>query len=133
MTEVSKLVSIYWRNEPEMVKETYKKIAHDVELELNERRRRNASFCRVAWKNPERKKERGTSIKKKRKLNDLDSGTITPDAISNQFDNIYEVFPSSREETNLSSNSETRKNSIDKTAAVGDSTEVIEYGAPNSN
>ncbi|CAG8494487.1 2505_t:CDS:2 [Diversispora eburnea] len=50
MTDVSKLVSIYWRNEPDTVKDAYKKIAHEVEQELNERRKKNVLFCRVSWK-----------------------------------------------------------------------------------
>lgn len=44
MTDVSKLVSLYWNNECSEVKEAYKKIAQEVECELNERRKRDLVY-----------------------------------------------------------------------------------------
>ncbi|CAG8494630.1 8794_t:CDS:2 [Scutellospora calospora] len=51
MTDVSKLVGICWRNEPEVVKEEYRKLSKQVEIELNNKRQKNVSFRRVVWKN----------------------------------------------------------------------------------
>src|SRR2546430_1738666 len=50
MTDVSKLVSKYWRNEPENVKNEYHRIAREVETELNERRQKTIAY-KVVWKN----------------------------------------------------------------------------------
>src|SRR6266498_4556845 len=44
MTDVSKLVSLNWKNERIEVKEAYKKIAREVEWELNERRKRDLVY-----------------------------------------------------------------------------------------
>ncbi|CAG8634326.1 24351_t:CDS:2 [Cetraspora pellucida] len=44
MTDVSKLVGICWRNEPEIVKDEYRKLSKQVEVELNNKRQRNVSF-----------------------------------------------------------------------------------------
>jgi hypothetical protein len=44
MTDVSKLVSLYWNNECNEVKEAYKKIAQEVECELNKRRKRDLVY-----------------------------------------------------------------------------------------
>ncbi|CAG8542760.1 14030_t:CDS:1 [Funneliformis mosseae] len=44
MTDVSKLVSLYWKNERSEVKDAYKKIAQEVEWELNERRKRDLVY-----------------------------------------------------------------------------------------
>src|ERR1043166_9674190 len=51
MTDVSKLVSQYWRNETEAVKNEYRKIAREVEIELNERRQKPEPY-KIVWKNP---------------------------------------------------------------------------------
>ncbi|KAF0347913.1 MATA-HMG [Gigaspora margarita] len=72
MTDVSKLVSTYWKNEPESVKSFYKKVSQQVECELNERRKANVSFCRVVWKNSKLSglsKRRRKGAKKKRQFN----------------------------------------------------------------
>src|SRR5579859_3267354 len=37
MTDVSKLVSLQWKNETEIVKEEYRKISQDVKIELSKR------------------------------------------------------------------------------------------------
>src|SRR5207248_2717495 len=50
MTDVSKLVSNYWKNETELVKDAYRKIAQEVEVELSEKRKETVSY-RVVWKN----------------------------------------------------------------------------------
>ncbi|CAI2161957.1 3318_t:CDS:1 [Funneliformis geosporum] len=50
MTDVSKLVSGYWKNEPKYVKDAYRKIAQDVEIELSELRKQTVSY-RIIWKN----------------------------------------------------------------------------------
>ncbi|GBB90301.1 hypothetical protein RclHR1_01720022 [Rhizophagus clarus] len=47
MTDVSKLVSLYWNNECREVKEAYKKIAQEVESELNERRKRDLVYPEI--------------------------------------------------------------------------------------
>ncbi|RIA99551.1 hypothetical protein C1645_730811 [Glomus cerebriforme] len=47
MTDVSKLVSLYWKNECREVKEAYKKIAKEVESELNERRKRDLVYSNI--------------------------------------------------------------------------------------
>ncbi|CAG8715341.1 14167_t:CDS:1, partial [Acaulospora morrowiae] len=137
MTEVSKLVSVHWRNEPEKVKEAYKKIAHEVEVELNERRKRNVSFCRVVWKNSkllERKKKRKATMKK-RQSTGVDFGNVGTDAIPNRLE---EDVSFSREETSSediysNSISGSRKNSIDKIRTVDDFAKVIEYDLPDEN
>ncbi|CAG8696517.1 9239_t:CDS:1, partial [Acaulospora colombiana] len=51
MTDVSKLVSIYWKNEAKCVKDAYKEIAQEVEKELIENRKKDLSTIRVVWKN----------------------------------------------------------------------------------
>src|SRR5690349_6610441 len=50
MTDVSKLVSSYWKNETELVKDAYRKISQEVEIELSEKRKKTVSY-RVVWKN----------------------------------------------------------------------------------
>ncbi|CAG8804224.1 11192_t:CDS:2 [Gigaspora margarita] len=47
MTDVSKLVGICWRNEPEIVKDEYRKLSREVEIELNNKRQKNVSFRRL--------------------------------------------------------------------------------------
>jgi hypothetical protein len=47
MTDVSKLVSINWKNECIEVKEAYKKLAKEVEWELNERRKRDLVYPEI--------------------------------------------------------------------------------------
>ncbi|RIB02149.1 hypothetical protein C2G38_2150123 [Gigaspora rosea] len=72
MTDVSKLVSTYWKNEPESVKSFYKKVSQQVESELNEKRKANVSFRRVVWKNSKLSglsKRRRKGVKKKRQFN----------------------------------------------------------------
>jgi len=62
MTDVSKLVSIYWKNEPEFVKDSYREIAQEVEKELNEKRKKNVPY-RVVWKN-----SKYSSIRKRKRF-----------------------------------------------------------------
>ncbi|CAG8546446.1 11286_t:CDS:1 [Racocetra fulgida] len=72
MTDVSKLVSTHWKNEPESVKSFYKEVSQQVECELNERRKANVSFCRVVWKNSKLSglsNQRRKVAKKKRQFN----------------------------------------------------------------
>src|SRR5436190_12183687 len=48
MTDVSKLVSSHWKNESELVKDAYRKISQEVEVELSEKRKKTVSY-RVVW------------------------------------------------------------------------------------
>ena len=50
MTDVSKLVSNHWKNEPELVKNAYRDIAREVEVELGEKCKASSTY-RIAWKN----------------------------------------------------------------------------------
>jgi hypothetical protein len=66
MTDVSKLVSNYWKNEPENVKDAYRKIAQEVEVELNEKRKKTVSY-KIVWKNSKysaRKRNQCANLKK---------------------------------------------------------------------
>ncbi|RHZ66631.1 hypothetical protein Glove_306g64 [Diversispora epigaea] len=103
MTDVSKLVSTYWRNEPDTVKDAYKKIAHEVEQELNERRKKNILFCKVSWKDSklfERKQNykssKSRSLKKKRKRqpnNNNENSTKLDETLTFEYPNNFEFIP----------------------------------------
>lgn len=119
MTDVSKLVSTYWRDEPDMVKETYKRIAQEVEQELNERRKKDVHFCRVFWKNSkllERKQicESSKPFLKRNEQPDNGSGTKSGDtSLEYPVSHEGEGAASSFEVINNFSTHETQINSID--------------------
>ncbi|GBC06575.1 hypothetical protein RclHR1_06930004 [Rhizophagus clarus] len=70
MTDVSKLVSKYWENETDDVKDAYRKISKEVEDELVERRKQTVSN-RLIWKNSTRKRNRvGRATKSQNKSKD---------------------------------------------------------------
>ncbi|CAG8479451.1 124_t:CDS:1 [Dentiscutata heterogama] len=95
MTDVSKLVGIYWKNEPESVKSFYKKVSQQVECELNEKRKANVSFCRVVWKNSKLSglsKRRRKVAKKKRQFN-FSANTTSKHPSRNIFYEFVNVTP----------------------------------------
>src|SRR3954451_14115050 len=63
MTDVSKLVSKYWNNEPENVKNEYRRIAREVEMELNEKREKAITY-KVVWKNSKNSKYYSRNLKR---------------------------------------------------------------------
>ncbi|CAG8593055.1 14419_t:CDS:1 [Dentiscutata heterogama] len=64
MTFVSKLVSKYWKNEPEQVKTEYKRIADEVEVKLNEERIKDLVYSDASTKQ-KRNPPKGKRIRKK--------------------------------------------------------------------
>lgn len=68
MTDVSKLVSLYWNNECNEVKEAYKKIAQEVECELNKRRKRDLVYPEINsnFKISRRRNKNNNNISKKK-------------------------------------------------------------------
>ena len=50
MTDVSKLVSNHWKNEPELVKNAYRDIAREVKVELGKKCKASSTY-RIVWKN----------------------------------------------------------------------------------
>ncbi|CAG8436522.1 7149_t:CDS:1 [Funneliformis mosseae] len=94
MTDVSKLVSGYWKNEPKYVKDAYRKIAQDVEIELNELRKQTVSY-RIIWKNSKysavRKRNQGKAAKSQEsKPETINSKKATPPNCGNVF---YQFVP----------------------------------------
>ncbi|CAG8471961.1 1222_t:CDS:2 [Diversispora eburnea] len=63
MTEVSKVVSYFWKNEKQNVKDAYKEIAKEVENELIENRKKDLSTVRVVWKNSKLSRKRKQNVK----------------------------------------------------------------------
>nr|CAG8437460.1 12311_t:CDS:2 [Entrophospora candida] len=72
MTDVSKLVSFYWKNELESVKDAYREIAQEVEIKLKEIRKKEVN-SRVVWKKCKlginKRKDSTTTINSKTKSN----------------------------------------------------------------
>ncbi|KAF0377937.1 MATA-HMG [Gigaspora margarita] len=64
MTYVSKLVSHYWKNETELVKTEYKRIADEVEVKLNEERIKDLVYSDTLSK-PKRPPKKQKRIRKK--------------------------------------------------------------------
>jgi hypothetical protein len=93
MTDVSKLVSRYWKSEPEQVKEEYRKIAQQVDVELNEKRKVSVPY-RVVWKNSKYSRKRNqygklTEIKEK----DSTFKAAVPSVRENVFYQFVHTFP----------------------------------------
>src|SRR6266498_3947204 len=63
MTEFSRLVSKYWKNETKDVKDAYRKISQQVEHELDERRKKIVSN-RLVWVNSPCKRNRFEKVTK---------------------------------------------------------------------
>ncbi|CAG8445807.1 5587_t:CDS:1 [Diversispora eburnea] len=114
MTDVSKLVSLHWNNESEMVKDFYKKIAKQVEDELNEKKKHNQkSIRRVIWKNSKRSKKNKlhylNGAKKSNNVNTKNKSTN----ITNNVNVVYEfisITPETIINTSLKGNMKTEKN-----------------------
>src|SRR6266540_1135047 len=101
MTDVSKLVSIHWKNETEIVKDAYRKIAQEVKNELNEKRKTCAPY-RVIWKNSKYSSARKRhQIGKMTKVQENKSEPITSKfkAASSTCGNVfYQFVPTSPNE-----------------------------------
>ncbi|CAG8457804.1 4364_t:CDS:1 [Cetraspora pellucida] len=96
MTDVSKLVSTHWKNEPESVKSFYKEVSQQIECELNKRRKANVSFCRVVWKNSKLSglsNQRRKATKKKRQFNFSAKTSSRHPSRSNIFYEFVNVTP----------------------------------------
>ncbi|CAG8459609.1 8467_t:CDS:2 [Scutellospora calospora] len=127
MTDVSKLVSIYWKSEPELVKSFYKDVSHQVESKLNEKRKANVSFCRVIWKNSKLSglsKQKRKVTRKKRQFNFSTKISSANSSRSNIFYEFVNVTP----ETILASKPSTTKidNSSLSTNNLLDMSSVLE-------
>jgi len=90
MTDVSKLVSKYWGNETEDVKDEYRKIAQQVEVELNEKRKKTVSY-RVVWKNSKYSARKRNQIGKVSRNNEVNTATFKA-AIPPNRDNVFYQF-----------------------------------------
>ncbi|RIB17840.1 hypothetical protein C2G38_2087321 [Gigaspora rosea] len=125
MTDVSKLVGICWRNEPEIVKDEYRKLSREVEIELNNKRQKNVSFRRVVWKNSKihelasRKQKR----KKKQKKHPLANFKLTTPDYSAQQYIFYEFIPNPSDSTSESTSDSTSGPTTDTTPMASPTTE----------
>ena len=111
MTDVSKLVSAYWKNETEIVKDAYRKIAREVENELNEKRKTCVPY-RVIWKNSKyssaRKRHHNGKVTKAQE-NKPESITSKFKATPSTCENVlYHFIPACPNE--FTSNSSEKKN-----------------------
>ncbi|RHZ54302.1 hypothetical protein Glove_428g53 [Diversispora epigaea] len=114
MTDVSKLVSLHWNNESEMVKGEYKKIAKQVEDELTEKRKHNQkSIRRVIWKNSKRsKKNKLHYLNGTKKSNNVNTKN-KPTNVTNNVNVVYE-FISITPETIINTSLKNNTKSCDK-------------------
>lgn len=106
MTEVSKLVSIQWKNETEIVKEAYRKISREVEIELSEKRKEGVTANRIVWKNSKYPiTNKCEKMKKKKKVKGVKSQINSHDNIIYQFvsasPNVKEEITSNNEDKNV--------------------------------
>jgi len=65
MIDVSKLVSKHWKDERDEVKETYMKIAKEIDVELKEKRKHDKVVCPVVWKNDKNPKNKRSETQRK--------------------------------------------------------------------
>ncbi|CAB4379969.1 unnamed protein product [Rhizophagus irregularis] len=108
MTDVSKLVSNYWKGEPDNVKDAYRKIAQEVEVELNEKRKKTASY-KIVWKNSKyssRKRNQCEKIKKDKS----EVNTKFRPAVSSNDKIFYQFVPVDTEFTSKPSKRNNKEN-----------------------
>ncbi|CAG8758231.1 14758_t:CDS:1, partial [Acaulospora morrowiae] len=152
MTDVSKLVSIYWKKESKCVKDAYKEIAQEVEKELIENRKKDLSTIRVVWKNSKlssRKRKQNIKCSSNNPLGITIDGdhisSIKNSSILNPRDDIgqYEfvsvcpglIHSSPSEETSdwNSLESENKDSSTETTPVIGTSNEIFLYDSDTNN
>ncbi|GBB87372.1 hypothetical protein RclHR1_13820002 [Rhizophagus clarus] len=116
MTDVSKLVSNYWKSEPENVKDAYRKIAQEVEVELNEKRKMTVSY-KIVWKNSKYSaRKRNQCEKLKRNKSEVNNVKFKPAIPPNNEKIFYQFVPAeftSKSSKKNNNNKETKSSSVE--------------------
>lgn len=116
MTDVSKLVSNYWKSEPENVKDAYRKIAQEVEVELNEKRKKTVSY-KIVWKNSKYSSRKRNQCEKIKKNKTEVNTKFRPAVPSNE--KIFYQFVPAFPDTESTSKPPKKNNKENKSSSVG--------------